>query len=57
MSEKIRVVVVEESEQEVDEDIEIMRIKEIELKQEIYQKEVDEKFDKIFKCLGIQNNV
>ena len=57
MSEKIRAVVVEESEQEVDEDIEIMRIKEIELKQEIYQKEVDEKFDKIFKCLGIQNNV
>ena len=39
MSEKIRAVVVEESEQE------------------IYQKEVDEKFDKIFKCLGIQNNV
>ena len=57
MSEKIRAVVVEESEQEADEDIEIMRIKEIELKQEIYQKEVDEKFDKIFKCLGIQNNV
>ena len=57
MSEKIRAVVVEESEPELDEDIEIMRIKEIELKQEIYQKEVDEKFDKIFKCLGIQNNV
>ncbi len=57
MSEKIRAVVVEESEQEVDEGIEIMRIKEIELKQEIYQKEVDEKFDKIFKCFGIQNNV
>ena len=57
MSEKIRAVVVEESEQEVDEGIEIMRIKEIELKQESYQKEVDEKFDKIFKCFGIQNNV
>ena len=57
MREKIREVVVEASGQELDEDIEMLRIKEIELKQEIYQKEVDKKFDKIFKCLGIQNNV
>ena len=53
MSEKLREAVVEESEQKLDENIEIKRIKEIELKQQIYQKEVEEKFDKIFKCLGI----
>lgn len=53
MSEKMREIIAEESEQELDKNIEIKRIKEIELRQEIYQKEVDEKFDKIFKCLGI----
>ena len=53
MSEKSREIVVEEFEQKLDENIDVNRINEIELRQQTYQKEVDEKFDKIFKSLGI----
>ena len=53
MSEKLREIVVEETKQKSDENIDANRINEIELRQQTYQKEVDEKFDKIFKYLGI----
>ena len=53
MSKKSQEIVVEEAEQNLDENIDVNRINEIDLNQQTYQKEVDEKFDKIFKCLGI----
>jgi len=44
---------IEETEQKLDVDIVENRITEIELRQENYHKEVDEKFNKIFKFFGI----
>ena len=57
MSENFKETGVEEIEKEIEKEIEENvdenRIKEIELKQQVYQKEVDEKFNRIFKCLGM----
>ena len=46
---------IEETEQRLNVAIAENRITEIELRQENYRKEVDEKFNKIFKFFGIQN--
>ena len=46
---------IEETEQKLNVAIAENRITEVELRQENYRKEVDEKFNKIFKFFGIQN--
>ena len=46
---------IEETEQKLNVAIAEKRITEVELRQENYRKEVDEKFNKIFKFFGIQN--
>lgn len=53
MSENLKEKVIEEMEPELDITIVEKRIKELELKQQAYQKAVDEKFGKIFQCFGI----
>ena len=53
MSENLNEMIIDEMEPELDITIIEKRIKELEIKQQDYQKEVDEKFSKIFQSFGL----